>query len=32
MGYGNVYDSLDRDSTFDAFSANQGRILYEITN
>lgn len=32
MGNGTVYDGLDSDSTFDAFSENQGRILYEITN
>ena len=32
MGDGNVYDGLDSDSTFNALSENQGRILYEITN
>ena len=32
MGDGNVYDGLDSDSTFDALSANQDRILYEMTN
>ena len=32
MGDGNVYNGLDSDSTFDAFSANQGRILYEMAN
>ena len=29
---GNVYDGLDSDSIFNTFSANQGRILYEIRN
>lgn len=32
MGDGTVYDGLDSDSTFDALSGNQGRILYEMTN
>ena len=32
MGDGTVYDGLDSDSTFYAFSANQGCILYEISN
>ena len=32
MGDGNVYDGLDSDSAFNAFSANQVRILYEIAN
>ena len=32
MGDANVYDGLDSDSIFDALSANQGRILYEIRN
>ena len=32
MGDGTVYDGLDSDSAFNAFSANQGCILYEISN
>lgn len=32
MGDGNVCNGLDSDSAFNAFSENQGCILYEITN
>ena len=32
MGDGTVYDGLDSDSTFDALSRNQDRILYKIRN
>lgn len=32
MGDGNVYDGLDSTSTTDALSANQGHVLYEMTN
>lgn len=32
MGDENVYNGLDSDSAFDAFSENQGYVLYEITN
>ena len=32
MGDGTIYDGLDSDSTFDALSENQGRIICEIAN
>lgn len=32
MGDETVYNGLDSDSAFNAFSANQGCILYEMTN